>query len=144
MPSGRSRTDRASGILHPVLLPDTLASLRRHRPPLLVDAERDLLEVLLAALLTIPCTKDLRPVPTSAEVFCDQLDFALLWPEAAEVRPLVGHPVHLPPQLDDTCARPVAIQDFVDSVGEVAMWPRWLRFRCLRLHFALHSDGQIR
>src|SRR5918996_6112257 len=47
-PSGRSRPiGRASDILHAVLLPDALARLGSHRPVVLGDSERDLLEVFL-------------------------------------------------------------------------------------------------
>ena len=102
-----------------------------------------------AATLLIAETKHSRREPprrsrASAEAITDHLDLALLRLETAEVGPDVVFAVQLAPQLDDSCARSLARQDLVDGIGEVPMWPRGLRFRGFRLHFALHAAGQIR
>src|SRR5207249_499267 len=115
-----------------------------HRPPLLIDSERDLLEVLLAAALAVPGAEDLGAVPAATEAITDHLDLALLGLETAEVGPDVLFAVQLAPQYDDPCARSVARQDLVDGIWGAPKWPRWLRFRGFRLHFALHAAGQIR
>src|SRR5437879_4265263 len=117
-PSGRSGPGRRSAMLHAVLLPDAVAALRGHRPPLLVDSERHLRDVFLAAQLAVPGAEDLRAVPACAEAISDQLDLALLRLETPEVGPDVALAVQLAPQLDDACARSVARQDLVDGIRE--------------------------
>src|SRR5213592_1178777 len=143
-PSGRSRTDRASAILHPVLLPDAVAGLGRHQPVLVVQAKRHLLQVFLLTALSVPVAEQFGAVLASAESLPDHLDVALLRLETAEVGPDVAFAVQLAPQLDDAGARSVPVEDLVDGIRKVPEWPRRLRFRGFRLHFVLHSAGQIR
>src|SRR5438876_10067833 len=95
-------------MLHPVLLPDAFAGLGGHGPPLLVDSECNLLEVLLAAQLGVPRAEDLGAVPASAEALRDQLDVTLFGAETHEVRPFVPLVVALPPELDYACLPAVA------------------------------------
>jgi len=116
-----------------------------HRPPLLVDSERDLLEVLLAAPLAVPGAEDLRAVPAATETIADHLDLALLGLETAEVGPDVLFAVQLAPQYDDPSARSVAGQDLVDGIGEVPMRPRWLSsYWFFVLILRIHAAGQFR
>src|SRR2546426_9696416 len=89
VPSGRSRTGRKSAMLHAVLLPDAFAGLGRHRPVLLVEAERHLLQVRFLAALSIPVAEQFRAVLASAEALADQLDLAHLRRDATDVRPLI-------------------------------------------------------
>src|SRR5437879_11273622 len=108
-----------SGMLNPVLLPDAIPGFGCHRPPVLVDSERYLLEVFLAAPLAVPGAEDLGAVPAATEAISDHFDFALLRLETAEVGPDVVFAVQLAPQYDDPCARSVAVEDHVDFVREV-------------------------
>src|ERR1700752_612347 len=142
-PSGSSRPNE-SGISGPVLLPDPIARLGRHRPPLLIDAEGDLLEVLLAAHFAIPLTEDLAAIPPTSEAARDRFDPALFACETAEICPLILFAVELTPELHDACARPVTTQNVFEIVREVTWGSRWLRFTRFRLHSVLHSAGQIR
>src|SRR5436309_2695105 len=137
--SGRSKTDGASAILHPVLLPNAFAGLGRHRPVLVVQAESDLLQVFLLAALPVPVAEQFGAVLASAESLPDHLDVALLRLETAEVGPDVAFVVQFAPQLDDACARSIAVEDHVDFVREVPEGPRRLRFGGFRLHFVLHA-----
>src|SRR5258706_9826277 len=104
-------------MLHAVLLPDALTGLSGHREKLLIERERDLLEVFLAAALAVPGAEDLGAVRASAETMTDHHVLAFGWIETAEVGPDVGFAVQLTPQYDDPCARSVARQDLVDGVG---------------------------
>src|SRR2546426_1563990 len=145
VPSGRSRAiGRESDILPAVLLPDAISGLGGHREILLVEAERHLLQVFLLAALSVPLTEQLGAVRASTETMPDHLDLAFRWIEAAEVGPYVFLAGQLAPQLDDACARSVAVEDHVDLVREVPEWPRRLRLGVFRLHSALHAAGQIR
>src|SRR5690349_346526 len=133
VPSGRLRPSEPD-ILDAVLLPDPVARFGRHRPPLLVDAEGDLLEVLLSAHFAIPLTEDLAAIPPASEAARDRFDPALLGCEAAEICPLVFFAVELTPELHDACARPVTPENVFEIVREVPWGTRWLRFTRFRLH----------
>src|SRR5258708_5731748 len=98
-PSGRSRPS-APDILDAVLLSDPIARLGRHRPVVLGDRERYLLEVLLTTPLAIPCAEDLRAVRAATEAISNHLDLALLGLETTEVGPHIGLGVQLAPQLN--------------------------------------------
>src|SRR5207249_222476 len=99
--SGRPRTGRRSAMLHAVLLLDAVASLGGHRESLLIECERDLLEVFLATSLAVPGAEDLGTVRASAETITDHHVLAFGWIETAKVGPDVGFAVQLAPELDD-------------------------------------------
>jgi hypothetical protein len=99
---------------------------------------------LLIAETEHSCRVSPRRSRASTEAIPDHLDLELLRLKTAEVGPDVVFAVQLTPQLDDSCARSLAGQDLVDGIGKVPEWPRGLRFRGFRLHFAPQSAGQIR
>src|SRR3989442_15988380 len=111
-------------MLAPVLLPNALAGLGRHRPPLVVEAKRHLLEVSLLAAFLVPLAEQLCAVLASSESLADQLDLAQFRGDAPDVRPLVSHRVQPAPELHHAHARPVSVDDDVDVVGEMTRWPR--------------------
>lgn len=140
-PSGRSRTGRASVILHAVLLPDALARL---------GSASTAGRVRTTPARSIPhgAAHDPRRRGSWRGTSLHRIDrrsarSRIAPAGTAEVGPDVAFAVQLAPQCDDPCAWSVARQDLVDGIGEVPMWPRGLRFRGFRLHLALHAAGQI-